>query len=156
VGDSSDPAYREEFVRTVFRTEHPVVRVHPETGERALTLGHFVDAFTGLKTSETADILRLLQARIERPDNTVRWAWSPGDVAIWDNRSTQHYGVADFGGAYRRVNRVTLAGDIPVGVDGRRSSVIAGDASHYSVVDEPSRLADFTPVSDRSISGFAR
>lgn len=155
VGDSSDPAYREEFVRTVFRTEHPVVRVHPETGERALTLGHFVDAFTGLKTSETADILRLLQARIERPDNTVRWAWSPGDVAIWDNRSTQHYGVADFGGAYRRVNRVTLAGDIPVGVDGRRSTVIAGDASHYSVVDEPSRLPDFTPVSDRSISGFA-
>lgn len=137
VGDSTDPAYREEFVRTVFRTEHPVVRVHPETGERALTLGHFVSGFTGLKTSEATDILRLLQARIERPDNTVRWAWSPGDIAIWDNRSTQHYGVADFGGAYRRVNRVTLAGDIPVGVDGRRSVVLEGDASHYSVIDDP-------------------
>jgi len=156
VGDSSDPAYREEFVRTIFRTEHPVVRVHPETGERALTLGHFVSSFTGLKTSESVDILRLLQARIERPDNTVRWAWSPGDVAIWDNRATQHYGVADFGDAYRRVNRVTLAGDIPVGVDGRRSTVLAGDASHYSVVDDPQRVADFVPASDRSVSGFAR
>lgn len=155
VGDSSDPAYREEFGRTEFRTEHPVVRVHPETGERALMLGHFVDAFVGLKTSESADVLRLLQARIERPDNTVRWAWSPGDIAIWDNRSTQHYGVADFGGAYRRVNRVTLAGDIPVGVDGRRSTVLAGDASHYSVIDDPQPVTDFVPASARSISGLA-
>ncbi|WP_156378001.1 TauD/TfdA dioxygenase family protein [Williamsia sp. Leaf354] len=152
VGDSSDPEYRAEFTKTVFRTEHPVVRVHPETGERALTLGHFVSGFAGLKTSESADILRLLQARVERPDNTFRWNWSPGDIAIWDNRSTQHYGVADFGDAYRKVNRVTLAGDIPVGVDGRPSVSLAGDASAYSVVDTPHPVSGFVPASERSIT----
>ncbi|MBJ7290518.1 TauD/TfdA family dioxygenase [Williamsia sp.] len=154
VGDSSDPAYRAEFHKTIFRTEHPVVRVHPETGERALTLGHFVESFVGLKTSETADILRLLQARIERPDNTFRWNWNAGDIAIWDNRSTQHYGVADFGSAYRKVNRVTLAGDIPVGVDGRPSVSLNGDASGYSVVDTARRIPDFEPASERSVRDF--
>ena len=155
VGDSSDPAYREEFVKTVFETEHPAVRVHPETGERALTLGHFVKSFSGFKTSETADLLRLLQARIERPDNTFRWNWNAGDVAIWDNRSTQHYGVADFGDQFRRVNRVTLAGDIPVGVDRDRSTIITGDATGYSVVETPRPLVAWAPASRASIRGFA-
>jgi taurine dioxygenase len=155
VGDSSDAEYRAEFGRTIFQTDHPVVRVHPETGERALTLGHFVQSFIGLKTSETADILRLLQARIERPDNTFRWNWNEGDVAIWDNRSTQHYGVADFGNQYRRVNRVTLAGDIPVGVNSDRSRVIAGDAADYSVVETPRPLVGWEPASAASIRGYA-
>lgn len=154
VGDSSDPAYREEFVKTVFRTEHPVVRVHPETGERALTLGHFVQAFTGLKTSESADLLRILQARVERPDNTFRWNWNDGDVAIWDNRSTQHYGVADFGNQFRRVNRVTLAGDVPVGVNRDESTSLEGDASHYSVIENPQPLRGWEPASAASVQGF--
>ena len=155
VGDSSDPEYRAEFGKTIYRTEHPVVRVHPETGERALTLGHFVQSFTGFKTSETADLLRLFQARIERPDNTFRWNWNEGDVAIWDNRSTQHYGVADFGDQYRRVNRVTLAGDIPVGVHRDRSTIITGDASDYSVVETPRPLIGWEPASNASIRGYA-
>jgi taurine dioxygenase len=155
VGDSSDPEYRAEFSKTIYQTEHPVVRVHPETGERALTLGHFVQSFTGFKTSETADLLRLFQTRIERPDNTFRWNWNDGDVAIWDNRSTQHYGVADFGNQYRRVNRVTLAGDIPVGVHHDRSAIIAGDASNYSVVETPRPLVDWEPASSASIRGYA-
>ncbi|MBA4022051.1 MAG: TauD/TfdA family dioxygenase [Gordonia sp.] len=154
VGDSSDAAYRAEFSKTVFRTEHPVVRVHPETGERALTLGHFVQSFSGFKTSETADLLRLLQARIERPDNTFRWNWNDGDVAIWDNRSTQHYGVADFGKQFRRVNRVTLAGDVPVGVDRVRSTSLEGDASGYSIVETPRSLVGWEPASDASVTGF--
>jgi taurine dioxygenase len=153
VGDSSDPDYRAEFSRTIFETEHPAVRVHPETGERALTLGHFVRSFVGFKTSETADLLRLLQARIERPDNTFRWNWNDGDVAIWDNRSTQHYGVADFGNQYRRVNRVTLAGDIPVGVHHDRSTIIAGDATDYSVIESPRPLIGWEPASAASIRG---
>ncbi|MGX6511569.1 TauD/TfdA dioxygenase family protein [Rhodococcus sp. SJ-2] len=135
--------YQEEFRRNTYETIHPVVRVHPQTGERSLLLGHFVKEFVGLKSSETAALLQLLQARVTKLENTFRWAWSPGDVAIWDNRATQHYGIADFGGHTRRLHRITLAGDLPVGVDGTESRVVQGDASEYSVVETPSRLPGF-------------
>ena len=126
---------REEFARTVFETEHPAVHVHPETGERALLLGHFVKRFTGLNTAESVAVFNLLQTRITRLENTVRWTWTEGDVAIWDNRATQHYAVADFDDQPREVRRITVAGDVPVGVDGRRSVVHAGDASVYANLD---------------------
>lgn len=148
-GDS-DPAltderrlYQEEFRRNTYETAHPVVRVHPETGDRSLLLGHFVKEFVGLKTSETAALFQLLQNRITKLENTFRWSWADGDVAIWDNRATQHYGIADFGAHTRRLHRITLAGDIPVGVDGASSRVVQGDASEYSVVETPSRLPGF-------------
>ncbi|NUS43902.1 MAG: TauD/TfdA family dioxygenase [Mycobacteriaceae bacterium] len=129
--DSS--AYRREFESTYFETEHPVVEVHPETGERALLLGCFVKELVGLSGSESRALFHLFQNRITRLENTTRWHWSPGDVAIWDNRATQHYAVDDYDGAeHRRLTRITLAGDVPVGVDGRPSAVIAGDAGHYS------------------------
>ena len=51
----------------------------------------------------------------------MRWRWAAGDVAIWDNRATQHYAINDYGDQPRVVRRVTIAGDVPVGVDGRRS-----------------------------------
>ena len=63
------------------------------------------------------------------------------DVAFWDNRVTQHYAVADYDDQYRRLNRVTLAGDIPVDVDGQHSRVVVGDASLYSDVVSPIPLA---------------
>ncbi len=126
--------YRAEFGAEHFETEHPVVRVHPETGRRVLLLGHFVRKFVGFGTVESTTLFQLLQARITRLENTIRWDWAPGDVAIWDNRTTQHYGVADYDDQYRRLSRITLAGDVPVGVDGRPSRVIAGDATHYSDV----------------------
>ena len=72
------------------------MRVHPETGERSLVLGHFVKAFTGLNTAESIALFKLLQNRVTELENTIRWTWQPGDVAIWDNRATQHYAVADF------------------------------------------------------------
>lgn len=150
---SSDPAWNDErkqhaaeFRRNTYETLHPVVRVHPETGERTLLLGHFVKEFVGLKSSETAALFQLLQSRITKLENTFRWAWQPGDVAIWDNRATQHYGIADFGDHTRRLHRVTLAGDLPVGVDGRVSRVVQGDATEYSVVESPSRLRGFEPA----------
>jgi taurine dioxygenase len=74
-------------------------------------------------------------------ENTVRWSWQPGDLAIWDNRATQHYAVSDYDDQYRRLNRVTLAGDIPVDVYGERSRAVVGDASGYSEVVSPVRLA---------------
>jgi alpha-ketoglutarate-dependent sulfate ester dioxygenase len=126
--------YRDEFESSYYETEHPVVRVHPETGRRALLLGHFVKRFVGLGATESAALFALFQARVTKLENTIRWNWQPGDLAIWDNRATQHYAVSDYDDQYRRLNRVTLAGDVPVDVSGQRSRVIAGDASHYSEV----------------------
>lgn len=137
--------YFEEFTRTVFETEHPVVHVHPDTGERSLLLGHFVQSFKGLRAAEFHDLFRIFQSRILNSDNIFRWTWSEGDLAIWDNHATQHYGVNDFGDQYRNVNRVTLAGSVPTSVHGEPSRITVGDASHYSVVDEPRPLVGFSP-----------
>jgi len=127
---------RADFVSQLFETEHPVVRVHPETGERSLVLGHFVKAFTGLTQKESATVFNLLQDRVTRLENTIRWTWEPGDVAVWDNRSTQHYAVADFGPSFREMRRVTVAGPVPVSIGGARSRVLRGDAAGYSRIDE--------------------
>jgi alpha-ketoglutarate-dependent taurine dioxygenase len=126
--------YRQEFVSDYYETEHPVVRVHPETGKRVLLLGHFIKQLVGLGPTESTTLFGLLQARVTKLENTIRWSWTTGDVAIWDNRATQHYAVADYDNQYRRLNRVTLAGDIPVDIYGQRSRVVVGDASHYSAL----------------------
>jgi alpha-ketoglutarate-dependent sulfate ester dioxygenase len=133
--------YREEFVREYYETEHPVVRVHPETGKRVLLLGHFVKQFVGLGSTESATLFALLQSRITKLENTIRWSWQAGDLAIWDNRATQHYAVADYDDQYRRLNRVTLAGDIPVDIYGEHSRAVVGDAAAYSDVVSPIPLA---------------
>lgn len=133
--------YRAEFESSYYETEHPVVRVHPETGKRVLLLGHFVKRFVGLGSSESASLFTVLQNRITKLENTVRWNWQLGDIAIWDNRATQHYGVADYGDQFRFLSRVTLAGDVPFDVHAQPSRVIAGDASHYSDVVAPDVVA---------------
>ncbi|WP_082931839.1 TauD/TfdA dioxygenase family protein [Mycolicibacterium setense] len=137
----SERQYRDEFVSEYYETEHPVVRVHPETGNRVLLLGHFIKQFVGLSSAESATVFQLLQSRVIKLENTIRWSWEPGDLAIWDNRATQHYAVADYDDQYRRLSRITLAGDVPVDVHGRRSRAIAGDASRYSEVVPPIALA---------------
>lgn len=120
-----DPArleeYRKIFTSTLYETEHPVVRVHPVSGERTLLLGHFVKRLKGLSQHDSAHLFAVLQSHVTRLENTVRWRWQPGDVAIWDNRATQHYAVDDYGNQPRIVRRVTLTGEVPVGVDGQRS-----------------------------------
>ena len=117
-----------------WKTAHPVVRVHPETGERNLFIGGFAQSIVGLSPREGRTIIDLLQAYVTRPENIFRWRWSPGDLVIFDNRITQHYGVDNYDDHPRRLNRVTVAGEIPVGVDGRPSERLVGDASHYSGV----------------------
>jgi alpha-ketoglutarate-dependent taurine dioxygenase len=134
--DQDNVFSRRQFTRILFQTEHPVVRVHPETGERSLVLGHFVKNFVGLNTAESYALFQLLQARVTKLENTVRWTWAEGDVAIWDNRATQHYAVADFDEQYREVRRVTVAGDVPVSIDGEKSRVLQGDAAAFSRLDE--------------------
>ena len=118
-------ALRKAFQKLDFRTEHPVVRVHPETGERTLLAGDFVRGFLGLDSSESRTLLELLQHRITLPENTIRWSWQPGDVAIWDNRATQHRAIDDYDGQYRLMHRVTLMGDVPINVRGQRSRVVS-------------------------------
>jgi taurine dioxygenase len=125
-------AYRQIFESTVYETLHPVVRVHPESGERGLFIGDFVRRIRGLSQTESDDILKLLQAYVTRPENTVRWRWQPGDVAFWDNRATQHYAIDDYGKQPRRVQRVTIVGDLPVSIEGKTSEAIKGDAAAYN------------------------
>jgi alpha-ketoglutarate-dependent taurine dioxygenase len=119
-------AFRQAFEKPDFRTEHPVVRVHPETGERTLLAGGFLSSFVGLDSHESNVLLELLQRRITMPENTIRWNWEQGDVAMWDNRATQHRAIDDYDDQFRLLHRVTLMGDVPVNVHGERSRVVSG------------------------------
>ncbi|KQV20552.1 MULTISPECIES: TauD/TfdA family dioxygenase [unclassified Kitasatospora] len=116
--------FRQVFVSTAFKTEHPVVRVHPVTGEKSLLLGAFAQRVQGVSGADSRALLELFQRYVERLENTVRWDWQVGDVVIWDNRATQHYAVNDYGDQPRLVRRITLDGDLPVGVDGTPSRLI--------------------------------
>ncbi|WP_068619827.1 TauD/TfdA dioxygenase family protein [Paenibacillus tuaregi] len=125
--------HKEVFVSTLYETEHPLVRVHPETGERSLLLGHFAKKIKGLSANDSAQLISLLQSHITKLENTVRWRWSAGDVVVWDNRATQHYAVNDYGDQHRVVRRVTIDGDVPVSIDGRRS------ITHTKVATQPEK-----------------
>jgi taurine dioxygenase len=129
-------AYRKVFASTVYETEHPVVRVHPESGERTLVAGHFVKQFVGFNSSDSQHLYAILQDHITKPENTVRWRWRKGDVVIWDNRATQHRAIADFGQQPRHLRRVSLTGDVPVGVDGKPSRSIKAEANPLSIAAE--------------------
>ncbi|MDF5759166.1 TauD/TfdA family dioxygenase [Spongiactinospora sp. TRM90649] len=108
---------------------HPVVRVHPETGERALFVNPgFTDRIVGVSALESRRILELLYEQITRPEYTVRFRWAPGSVAFWDNRATAHLAPTDLDhlDVQRTLHRVTLIGDRPVGPDGFVSEIVAG------------------------------
>jgi len=139
--DVKEEQYQEEFRSLAFETVHPVVRVHPETGEPSLVLGQFVREFVDLGRRDSDDLFNLLQRHVTSLENTVRWNWRGGDIAIWDNRSTQHYAVDDYNDLPRLLHRITLAGDVPVNLDGQRSRTLKGDASHFSPVAEVTAVA---------------
>jgi taurine dioxygenase len=125
--------FADVFTSTVYQTEHPVVRVHPETGERSLLLGQFVRRILGVPASDSRYLFDLFQQHVTRLENTVRWRWAPGDLAMWDNRATQHYAIDDYADLPRTMHRVTVAGDLAVGADGSISRAIAGDSAAYAV-----------------------
>lgn len=85
----------EGLVRANLEVDYPVVRVHPETGERILALGNFEGRFVGLHKDTGQKLFRLLQSYITAPGNAVRWSWEVGDIAIWDNRAARHYPIDD-------------------------------------------------------------
>ncbi|MCX5596785.1 TauD/TfdA family dioxygenase [Streptomyces phaeochromogenes] len=132
--DEQQAAQRAQFTSIKYRTAHPVVRVHPLTGERGLFIGGFAQRIVGLSVSESRKVLDLFQAYVTRPENVLRHRWSPNQLVLFDNRITQHYAIDNYDGLPRRLNRVTVAGDVPVGIEGKESYSIAGDASHYTSV----------------------
>lgn len=122
-----------DFARSVNKNllvaVHPVVRVHPETGERALFVNPgFTSHIVDVSASESKHILDMLFAEVTRPEYTVRFRWEVGHVAFWDNRVTAHLAPRDLEHLVveRRLHRVTLLGDVPVGPDGRESELVAG------------------------------
>ncbi|WP_340379169.1 TauD/TfdA family dioxygenase [Streptomyces sp. SS7] len=132
--DEARAAARAQFTSITYRTVHPVVRVHPLTGERGLFIGGFAQRIVGLSVAESRKILDLLQSYVTRPENVLRHRWSENQLVVFDNRITQHYAIDNYDGAPRRLHRVTAAGDVPVGVDGKESHSVEGSASHYTAV----------------------
>jgi taurine dioxygenase len=110
---------REDRVRDSARADrkqaytagHPVVRVHPETGRKALyvNVAHTV-GFEGMTAAESAPILEYLFRHQVQPELTCRFRWRPGSIALWDNRCAQHNAVNDYHGQRRVMHRITLAG----------------------------------------------
>jgi alpha-ketoglutarate-dependent taurine dioxygenase len=98
-------------------THHPVVRRHPETGRPGLFVNPlFTLHIDELRRAESKMLLAHLYEVATAPERVVRWQWRPGDVVMWDNRCTMHYALLDFGAAPRRLDRVALQGDRPLGV----------------------------------------
>jgi taurine dioxygenase len=129
-GVNETPEYRELMRKRTLVSEHPIVRVHPETGERALFVSpSFLKSIVGLTARESQMVLELLWEHVVRPEFTVRFRWEPGSVAFWDNRATAHLAPRDIFDADfdRQFYRVTLVGDVPIGVDGKPSTALEGE-----------------------------
>lgn len=109
-----DPAKIADLEARFPPAEHPVVRTHPISGEKLLFVNAgFTTRIKGWPEEESKALLRRLYLQAWRPDYQVRYRWKPNAIAFWDNRSTQHYAVNDYGGQHRRMERVTIAGDRP-------------------------------------------
>ena len=92
----------------------PLVGSHPVTGRKYLCFNEaFVTHIVGLTTSESNSLKTFLANHMNTPEDQVRWRWTQGDLAMWDNRVTQHYAVPDYN-ERRRMHRITIAGDVPV------------------------------------------
>ncbi|MDT2005955.1 taurine dioxygenase [Rhodococcus opacus] len=105
-----------EEVTALVPVEHPVVRVHPETGRKGIFVNPgFTSHIAGVSEAESRGILDFLYAHLTKPEHIVRHRWRLGDLVLWDNRSTAHYANRDYGTQHRVMHRITLQGDVPVG-----------------------------------------
>ena len=119
---------------------HPVVRVHPETGERALYVNPgFTTHILDVSPRQSDQLLELFFEQITKPAYTARFRWSNGDIAFWDNRATAHLAPRDLDHieVERVLYRTTITGDVPIGPDGFRSQIVEGD---FFGVTEPEAL----------------
>ena len=136
-GAQASAQYRDAVEKQRLITEHPLVRVHPETGEELLFASPgFLKQIVGLNARESRVLLELLWEHLIRPEFTVRFRWEPGSIAFWDNQGTAHAPPFDiFDLPYdRQLFRTTLVGEIPRGVDGKPSTALSGDPmlAHHS------------------------
>ncbi|MBL8544085.1 MAG: TauD/TfdA family dioxygenase [Hyphomonadaceae bacterium] len=120
---------RAELRRNYPPKAHPIVRTHPETGERHLFVNHvFTTRILGLPDNESAELLKYLTDRVKAPEYQVRFRWSENTIVFWDNRATQHYAVLDYWPHDRLVERVTVKGDKPYRAPlAKRSTAIVAD-----------------------------
>jgi taurine dioxygenase len=94
---------------------HPVVRTHPETGEKSLYVNRaFTSHIVGMKPDESERMLEFLYSRASIPEYQCRFKWKRNSIAFWDNRAVQHYAVSDYFPQRREMHRVTVIGDTPV------------------------------------------
>lgn len=129
-GVETSKEYNEMLKKRSLVSEHPIIRVHPETGERALYVGpSHLKTVVGLTPRESQGLLELLWEHLVRPEFTVRFKWEPGSVAFWDNRAVCHLAPRDiFASDFdREFYRTTLLGDVPVGIDGKPSTSHEGE-----------------------------
>lgn len=118
-GTGMEPDAVAELAEVFPPVEHPVVRVHPETGRRTLFVNSiFTQRIVGLDPDEGDRLLAELYRRADRPEFQCRFRWTVGAVALWDNRATQHYAASDYHPQVRVMDRISIAGDRPVGVGG--------------------------------------
>jgi taurine dioxygenase len=128
-GASGTEAFNKAVEQRTLVSEHPLVRVHPETGERALYVSpSFLKSIVGVSPRESQVLLELLWEHVTRPEFTVRFKWEAGSIAFWDNRATAHLAPTDIFDLDfdRQLYRTTLVGDVPVGPDGAQSVAIEG------------------------------
>ncbi|MFG2292104.1 TauD/TfdA dioxygenase family protein [Streptomyces sp. NPDC048603] len=126
---AGEDAYVRHLLAHQTATVHPLVRVHPETGERLLFVnGYYLEQIRELSRTESGPLLELLLDQATRPEYTVRFRWEPGSVAFWDNRATIHLAPGDTAHLDhpRIMHRVMLAGEVPLGVDGKPSEPVTG------------------------------
>ena len=128
-GATATDDYQRRVSRRSLVSEHPVVRVHPETGEKALYVNPgFTTHIVGVSPHESRRLLGLFYDELVRPEYTVRFKWEPGSIAFWDNRATVHLAPTDLTLDHdRRLYRVTLVGDVPQGPDGQPSVALDGE-----------------------------
>jgi taurine dioxygenase len=122
IADGNSDADLGAMQRSYPPVHHPVVRIHPDTGRRALFVnGNFTTRLDGVSETESAALLAMLLDQVEAPPFQCRWRWTPGALAMWDNRCVQHYAVPDY--TSRRVmHRLTITGERPRGIPDGGSS----------------------------------
>jgi len=130
-GEPFDSALTREDAQDLYETSksvkpviHPVVRVHPTTGRKALFVNPgFTSHIVGFSRIESEALLSMLYAHSTQPEFVLRHRWRQGDVLLWDNRATMHYATDDYGNKERKMRRVTIRGAKPFGPTGVESRI---------------------------------
>lgn len=146
-GDAEGRRSLQEFEERYPPATHPVVRLHPVSGKKVLFVNpNFTVAIKGMSESESHALLEQLFRQAMVPEYQIRHQWRPNTLVFWDNRSVQHYAVHDYYPQRRRMERVTIKGDRPVGVEaGLDGASVQSQKSNRSAGDKP-RYSKHRPI----------